>query len=83
MLFFQIELAKCNDKYIFGRPVYLANFEGNKVDELVNFQDANKYYSYVMNKLLELKNMIKTDNYPFYSIQTILLQIARCEWGDV
>ena len=49
------------------------------VDRLVKFDNSTKYYGYVLSKLLELKNMVKTDNYPFYSIQTILLQIARCE----
>lgn len=49
------------------------------VDTLINFPDNTKYYGYVINKLLELKNMIKVDNYPYYTIQTILLQIARCE----
>ena len=77
-------LGFCLDlfKYATLHNIYVTSIPSvykDKVDQLVNFQDANKYYSYVMNKLLELKNMIKTDNYPFYSIQTILLQIARCE----
>lgn len=53
-------------------------YESNLIS-VTNFSDANKYYAYVMSKLISLKEMIKTDNYPFYSVQTILLQITRCE----
>ena len=35
VLFFQIEFAKCSDRYFLGRPVYLANWLGSSVDELV------------------------------------------------
>ena len=35
VLFFHIELAKCNDKYLSGLPVYFANIDGRSVDELV------------------------------------------------
>ena len=35
MLFFQIEFAKCSDRYLSGRPVYLANFDGSRVEEFV------------------------------------------------
>ena len=34
-LFFQIEFAKCIDKYLSGLPVYLAKALGSKVEELV------------------------------------------------
>lgn len=51
----------------------------DEVKRACTFQDSNKYYGYVTSKLLTLKNMVKSDNYPLYSIQTVLLQIARCE----
>lgn len=35
MLFFQMELAKCSDRYFSGRPVYLAKVLGSSVEELV------------------------------------------------
>ena len=41
ILFFQILFAKCKDKYFSGRFVYLANFDGNNVDEFVAFAKAN------------------------------------------
>ena len=69
-------------KYCLMKNIDICNIPNMYKDDLdicVNFDNSSGYYSYVMNKILELKNMIKTDNYPFYSIQTILLQIARCE----
>lgn len=50
-----------------------------EMDRLVNFPDSPKYYAYVLNRVLELKNMVKDDNYPYLTVQAILLQIARCE----
>ena len=35
VLFFQMELAKCRDRYFSGLPVYLANMDGRSVEELV------------------------------------------------
>ena len=43
-----------------------------------NFEDANKYYTYVIDKLLDLKNMLKNDNSPRSTIEIIFLQITRC-----
>ena len=43
-----------------------------------NFDDAAKYYSYVMDKLLLLKNMLKNDNTPRSTIEIVFLQITRC-----
>ena len=35
VLFFQMELAKCSDRYLSGRPVALANWLGRSVEEFV------------------------------------------------
>ena len=35
VLFFQIELAKCSERYLSGRPVCAAKVEGRSVEELV------------------------------------------------
>lgn len=43
-----------------------------------NFDNAPKYYSYVTDKLLQLKNMLKNDNDPRVTIEVVLLQITRC-----
>lgn len=43
-----------------------------------NFADAPKYYSYVLDKLLGLKSMLRNDNSPRSTIEIVLLQITRC-----
>lgn len=49
-----------------------------KLVNSTNFDDAEKYYSYVIDKLLALKNMLKNDNSPRSTIEIMLLQITRC-----
>ena len=44
-----------------------------------NFQDAVKYYCYVVDKLLALKTMLKGDNSPLTTIEVMLMSIARCQ----
>lgn len=43
-----------------------------------NFDNSNKYYTYVIDKLLNLKNMLKHDDSPRSTIEILLLQITRC-----
>ena len=43
-----------------------------------NFDNAGKYYTYVIDKLLTLKNMLKNDNSPRSTIEIVMLQITRC-----
>ena len=43
-----------------------------------NFNDADKYYSYVIDKLLLLKNELKQDTNPKSTIEVRFLQITRC-----
>ena len=43
-----------------------------------NFDNASKYYAYVIDKLLVLKNMLKNDNSPRSTIEILFLQITRC-----
>lgn len=50
----------------------------NKLIGSTNFNDAPKYYSYVLDKLLQLKNMLKNDSSPRSTIEIVLLQITRC-----
>ena len=45
----------------------------------INFDNAKSYYLYVIDKMLELKNMLKTDISPYNTIIVVLLQIARCK----
>lgn len=50
----------------------------NKLQNSVNFDKAAQYYSYVLDKLLVLKNMLKDDNTPRSTIEIMFLQITRC-----
>lgn len=50
----------------------------DRLKNSINFENATKYYSYVMDKLLGLKNMLKNDNSPRSTIEIVLLQITRC-----
>ena len=43
-----------------------------------NFDNSAKYYMYVIDKLLVLKNMLKNDNSPRSTIEILFLQITRC-----
>lgn len=43
-----------------------------------NFDNASRYYTYVIDKLLILKNMLKNDNSPRSTIEILFLQITRC-----
>ena len=49
-----------------------------KLKRATNFDTAARYYAYVMDKLLSLKNMLKNDNSPKTTIEIVFLQITRC-----
>jgi DNA polymerase-3 subunit gamma/tau len=44
----------------------------------INFDNSSKYYGYIVDKLLQLKNMIKNDSDPKTTVDTIFLQMTRC-----
>lgn len=50
----------------------------DKLQFATGFDNANGYYTYVIDKLLNLKNMLKNDNSPRSTIEIVLLQITRC-----
>ena len=50
----------------------------NLLQSSTNFDNAPKYYNYVLDKLLMLKNMLKNDNSPRSTIEIMMLQITRC-----
>lgn len=55
-----------------------ASFEED-VKNATNFEAPEKYYSYVVDKLLDLKNMIKGDSNITSTVEVIMLRIARCQ----
>ena len=50
----------------------------NQLAGATNFDNASKYYTYVIDKLLVLKNMLKNDSSPRSTIEILFLQITRC-----
>ena len=50
----------------------------SSLQNATNFDNASKYYSYVIDKLLVLKNMLKNDTSPRSTIEILFLQITRC-----
>ena len=49
----------------------------DKLDFSINFNDSIKYYNYIVDKLLSLKNMIKNDNNEKLVIEIVFNQISR------
>lgn len=68
-------------KYALFKDVGVTRIPSSMEEKLIhstNFDSASKYYSYVIDKLLSLKNMLKNDSSPRSTIEIMLLQITRC-----
>lgn len=68
------------DKYALFHDYTLTHIPSSmqsKLDYSVGFENATKYYSYIVDKLLTLKNMLKNDNNPRTSIEVVFLQMCR------
>ena len=68
-------------KYTLFHSTALTKIPSSMEDRLqasTNFEDASKYYTYIIDRLLGLKNMLKNDNSPRSTIEIIFLQITRC-----
>lgn len=50
----------------------------DKLQYTTNMDNADKYFMYVVDKLLELKIMLKSDDSPRSTVEVIFLQLARC-----
>lgn len=48
-----------------------------ELDNVINIQDATKYFTYVIDRVLDTKNMIKSDSQIRSSIEVMFLRIAR------
>ena len=69
-------------KYLICKSIDLTKIPSHLIKELdrsVNFDNANQYYSYITSKLLELKNMLKTDLDPKSTIEVIFLTMCRLQ----
>ena len=75
---FIIDIAK----YILFNTTKVTNipesFESN-IKNIINFENPINYYNYVMDKLLELKNMLKVDVDVKSTVEVVCLQISRMQ----
>ena len=75
---FCVEVEKyiiCGDCSITKIPAVLEETLKNSI----NFKDADNYYLYVLNRLLDLKNNLKTDVNPYTTIQVVFMKMCRCQ----
>lgn len=82
-LFVDQFLGFCLDvaKYAIFKTCSMTKIPSNMEPELqnsINFEGASKYYMYLVDNLLELKQMLKTDTSIKDSIEIIFLKLARC-----
>lgn len=69
-------------KYSLFKDCSVLNIPNNlqaDLNNIINFDNPSKYYNYVVDKLLSLKNMIKYDTNIKSTIEIVILQIARCQ----
>lgn len=70
------------NKYAIFKDVSMTSLPSTTLNELemsVNFEESSKYYSYVLDKLLVLKQSLKNDSNIKSTIIVSFLQITRCQ----
>lgn len=75
---FVIDIAK----YILFNTTRVTNIPGtfeSNIKNIINFENPITYYNYVMDKLLELKNMLKVDVDVKSTVEVVCLQISRMQ----
>ena len=59
--------------------INIPNIYIKDLDNLINFDSPEKYYNYIIDRLMNLRQMIKNDSYINSTILAVLLQITRCQ----
>ena len=82
-LFIEQFLTFCLDlcKFALSNDYQVTSLPHSYEEELkraTSFQDAPKYYNYVVDKLLALKNMLKTDSNIRNTVEVVLMGITNC-----
>ena len=80
--FVDLFLDFCLDilKYILSNDIQTTKFPlhlEDSIKKISNFEKSDKYYLYFIDKLLELKNMIKVDNNEKITIKVVFSQMCR------
>ena len=68
------------EKYIIFKDLSTTSFsmhEKEELDNSINFEDAKKYYAWLTDKVLALKNILKTDTNYKSTIEVAILQMCR------
>lgn len=83
-IFVDMFLSFCLDisKYIIFNSCDVIKIPSSMEDLIknsINFDNAGKYYMYLVNQLLELKNMIKNDSDMKSTIEVFMLKVARMQ----
>lgn len=83
-LFVDQYLSFCLDlaKYAIFKSLHMTKIPSNMEQDIqraTNFDNAPQYYSYVVDRMLNLKNSIKNDSNIRATIDVMLLQITRCQ----
>lgn len=75
---FSLDIAK----YSIFKSCDITRIPTSMVDKLnyaTNIENASGHFTYVVDRLLSLKNMLKSDSSPKSTIEIVFLQIARCK----
>ena len=83
-LFVDMFLAFCLDvsKYIVFQSTSMLKIPSSMEDRLknsINFENASQYYMYIVNQLLDLKNMLKNDSNMRSTIEVMFLKMTRMQ----
>lgn len=83
-LFVDMFLTFCLDvsKYVVFKSTDMLKIPSSmetKLQHSTNFEDALNYYMYIVNHLLDLKNMIKNDSNIKSTIEVIFMQMTRMQ----
>lgn len=76
LLSFTIDVTKYSIFKSFTMIKIPSNMQAD-LDNVVNIQNASQYFTYVIDRLLDTKNMIKNDSQIRSSIEVMFLRIAR------
>lgn len=67
-------------KYSFNHDINCTKLPNTYKDNLefsIGFDDATKYYNYYIDKILELKNMLRTDSEPYQTMLVVFNKMCR------
>ena len=66
-------------KYCICKTIEVTKFPisiENKIKNITNFESPNKYYTYIVDNLLNLKNMLKTDVNPKDTVEVYFIKLC-------